>query len=115
MDVSYTYANSYDMETNTRSTSTTFLYDPNNPSLSEGPSDNDIKHRVVGDMTYRLPFGFQVSAVGFWAQRLPVLAESASAAPVAPPRASAARRRPRQHSGVRRFIGNIIDLPPAPA
>ncbi|MDQ6801799.1 MAG: TonB-dependent receptor [Acidobacteriota bacterium] len=65
-DVSYTHANSYDMETNTRSTSTTFLYDPNNPSLSEGPSDNDIKQRVVGDITYRLPFGFQVSAVGFW-------------------------------------------------
>jgi hypothetical protein len=65
-DLSYTYSSSYDQDTNTRSTSTTFLYDPNNPSLSEGYSDNDLKHRVVGDFTYRLPLGFQISAVGFW-------------------------------------------------
>jgi hypothetical protein len=65
-NASYTFSNSYDMESNTRSTSTTFLIDPNNPSLSEAISDNDIKHRIVGDLTYRLPFGFQVSAVGFW-------------------------------------------------
>jgi hypothetical protein len=65
-DLSYTYAKSYDFETNTRSTSTTFLIDPNNPRLSEAYSDNDIRHRVVGDVSYRLPFGFQISAVGFW-------------------------------------------------
>jgi hypothetical protein len=55
-DLSYTYAKSYDFETNTRSTSTTFLIDPNNPRLSEAYSDNDIRHRVVGDISYRLPF-----------------------------------------------------------
>lgn len=65
-DVSYTYANSYDYETNTRSTSSSFLYDPNNPALSEGYSDNDVKHRVVGDVTYRLPWGIQISGLGFW-------------------------------------------------
>ncbi|HEX7420618.1 MAG TPA: hypothetical protein VF505_12075, partial [Thermoanaerobaculia bacterium] len=65
-DVSYTHASSIDDETNTRSTSTTFLIDPNNPALSEGPSDNDIKHRVVGDLIYRLPFGFEISTVAFW-------------------------------------------------
>jgi hypothetical protein len=70
-DMSYTYANSYDQETNTRSTSTTFLYDPNNPAVSEGYSDNDVKHRVVGDISYKLPFGFQISAVGFWHSGLP--------------------------------------------
>jgi hypothetical protein len=73
-DLSYTYANSYDMETNTRSTSTTFLFDPNNPKLSEGYSDNDVKHRVVGDLTYRLPWGFQVSAIGFWHTGFPYTA-----------------------------------------
>ena len=65
-DASYTYSKSVDQESNTRSTSTTFLIDPNNPGLSEALSDNDIKHRIVGDLTYRLPFGLQVSAVGFW-------------------------------------------------
>ncbi len=70
-DFSYTRASSIDDETNTRSTSTTFLIDPNNPSLSEGPSDNDIKHRVVGDLIYRLPFGFQLSAIAFWHSGFP--------------------------------------------
>src|SRR3954454_3169230 len=70
-DVSYTHSSSIDNETNSRSTSTTFLIDPNNPSLSEGPSDNDVKHRVVGDLTYRLPFGFRVSAIGFWHSGFP--------------------------------------------
>ncbi len=63
-DLNYTHASSYDEETNTRSTSTTFLIDPNNPRLSEAYSDNDIRHRAVGDITYRLPWGFQVS--GIW-------------------------------------------------
>src|ERR1019366_4785964 len=47
-DASYTHSSSIDDETNTRSTSTTFLIDPRNPSLSEAASDNDLKHRVVG-------------------------------------------------------------------
>jgi hypothetical protein len=70
-DLSYTHSNSIDDETNTRSTSTTFLIDPNNPRLSEGPSDNDIKHRIVGDLIYRLPYGFEVSAVAFWHSGFP--------------------------------------------
>ncbi|HEV7570618.1 MAG TPA: carboxypeptidase regulatory-like domain-containing protein [Thermoanaerobaculia bacterium] len=70
-DLSYTHAASIDNETNSRSTSTTFLIDPNNPALSEGPSDNDVKHRVVGNLTYRLPFGFRVSAIGFWHSGFP--------------------------------------------
>jgi hypothetical protein len=65
-DINYTHSDSVDDETNTRSTSTTFLIDPNNPSLSEGPSDNDVKHRVAGSVTYRLPWNFELSAVGFW-------------------------------------------------
>ena len=70
-DLSYTRASSVDDETNSRSTSTTFLIDPNNPSLSEGPGDNDVKHRWVGDIVYRLPWGFQISAVGFWHSGFP--------------------------------------------
>ena len=65
-DLSYTRASSVDYETNTRSTSTTFLIDPRNPALSEGPSDNDIRNRVVGDVIYRLPLGFEVSGVASW-------------------------------------------------
>jgi len=70
-DVSYTHADSVDYETNGRSTSTTFLIDPNNPALSEGPSDNDMKHRIVGDLTYRLPWGFEVSGIAFWHSGFP--------------------------------------------
>jgi hypothetical protein len=73
-DISYTHADSVDYETNTRSTSTTFLIDPNNPALSEGPSDNDMKHRIVGDLTYRLPWGFEVSGVAFWHSGFPYTA-----------------------------------------
>jgi len=73
-DFSYTHANSIDEETNTRSTSTTFLIDPNNPKLSQGPSDNDVKHRFVGDVTYRLPWGFQLGAVAFWHSGFPYTA-----------------------------------------
>jgi hypothetical protein len=70
-DLSYTFANSYDQDTNSRSTSTTFLWDPNNPSLSEGYSDNDVRHRVVGDLTFRLPFGIQLSGVAYWQSGVP--------------------------------------------
>ena len=70
-DLSYTHSQSIDMETNSRSTSTTFLIDPNNPRLSEGPSDNDIKHRIVGDVIYQLPWGFEVSMVAFWHSGFP--------------------------------------------
>ncbi len=73
-DASYTHAESIDYETNTRSTSTSFLIDPNNPGLSVGPSDNDVKHRIVGDIVYRLPLGFEVSAVGFWHSGFPYTA-----------------------------------------
>jgi hypothetical protein len=65
-DLSYTLAEATDQDSNERSTSTSFLYDPNNLDLSEGPSDSDIRHRVVGDFTYRLPWGFTVSAIGSW-------------------------------------------------
>jgi len=70
-DVSYTHADSVDFETNTRSTSSTFLIDPRNPAISEAPSDNDVKHRFVGDVIYRLPWGFEVSGVGFWHSGFP--------------------------------------------
>jgi len=70
-DLSYTHSRSIDYETNTRSTSTTFLIDPRNPALSEGISDNDVPHRVVGDLTYRLPFGFMISGIAFWQTGFP--------------------------------------------
>ncbi len=62
-DLSYTLAKAVDQDSNERSTSTSFLFDPNNPKLSAGPSDNDVRHRVVGDFTYELPYGFMVSAI----------------------------------------------------
>ena len=70
-DLSYTHSHSVDYETNTRSTSTTFLIDPRNPKLSEGTSDNDVPHRIVGDFTYRLPYGFMISGVAFWQTGFP--------------------------------------------
>lgn len=65
-DLSYTWSKAIDQDSNERSTSSSFLYDPKNPELSRGPSDNDVRHRVVGDLTYRLPLGFTVSAIGSW-------------------------------------------------
>ena len=70
-DLSYTHADSIDYETNGRSTSATFVIDPNNLKLSEGPSDNDMKHRIVGDLIYRLPYGFEVSAITSWHSGFP--------------------------------------------
>jgi len=62
-DAHYTYAKSQDDETNDRSTSSTFRFDPFNSSLGRGPADFDVKHRVVLDATYELPFGFFVSGI----------------------------------------------------
>jgi hypothetical protein len=62
-DLSYTLSKSVDQDTNERSTSSSFLFDPNNPALSEGPSDNDVRHRVVGDFTYRTLWGIAVSGI----------------------------------------------------
>jgi hypothetical protein len=70
-DFSYTWAKAVDQDTNERSTSSSFLYDPFNPKLSQGPSDNDIRHRVVGDITYRLPLGFMISGIYTWRSGLP--------------------------------------------
>lgn len=73
-DISYTHARSIDQDTNERSTSTSFLYDPFNPELSEGFSDNDVRHRVVGDITYRLPWGIQIAGIGTWRTGTPYTA-----------------------------------------
>jgi hypothetical protein len=65
-DAHYTWSETIDQESNERSTSTTFLYDPFNPKLSEGPSDFDVRHRIVVDATYELPWGFLVSGIANW-------------------------------------------------
>ena len=70
-DLSYTLAKSIDQDSNERSTSSSFLFDPFNPALSEGPSDNDVRHRVVGDVTYKFPYGFLVSTIVQWRSGLP--------------------------------------------
>jgi len=70
-DVSYTWSRSIDEDTNERSTSTSFLFDPNNPALSQGPSDNDVPHRVVGDFVYRLPWQLMVSGIFQWRSGVP--------------------------------------------
>jgi carboxypeptidase family protein len=65
-DVSYTFAHSNDEDTNERATSTSSLFDPMNPRLSYGPSDNDIRHRLVGDLTWRFASGIRASAIATW-------------------------------------------------
>lgn len=73
-DLSYTWSEAIDMESNERSTSTSFIYDPTNLSLNEGPSDNDVTHRIVADGTVRLPFGFMLSGIGTWRTGTPYTA-----------------------------------------
>jgi outer membrane receptor protein involved in Fe transport len=62
----YTWSEAIDQDTNSRSTSTSFHYDPRNPEISEGPSDNDVTHRIVASATYELPLGFMVSGIFNW-------------------------------------------------
>jgi hypothetical protein len=71
-DFSYTLSKAIDDETNERSTSTSFLYDPFNPSLSEGPSDNDVRHRIVADAVYATPlWGINLAAIYTWRTGVP--------------------------------------------
>ncbi|MBK5259339.1 MAG: TonB-dependent receptor, partial [Thermoanaerobaculia bacterium] len=62
----YTWSESIDQDTNSRSTSTSFSYDPYDPKISEGPSDNDVTHKVVASATYQLPWGFMASGIFNW-------------------------------------------------
>ena len=62
----YTWSEAIDQDTNSRSTSTSFHYDPYNPEASEGPSDNNVEHRLVASGTYELPWGFFVSGIYNW-------------------------------------------------
>lgn len=62
----YTWSEAIDDDTNSRSTSTSFSYDPYDPSVSRGPSDNDVTHRVVASSTLQLPFGFSASGIFNW-------------------------------------------------
>lgn len=62
----YTWSETIDQDTNSRSSSTSFSYDPYNPKLSEGPADTDITHRVVASGTYELPYGFMVAGIYNW-------------------------------------------------
>lgn len=62
----YTWSETIDQDTNSRSSSTSFSYDPYNPELSEGPSDTDVTHRIVASATYELPYGFMVAGIYNW-------------------------------------------------
>lgn len=62
----YTWSEAIDQDSNSRSTSTSFSYDPYNPKISEGPADYDITHRVVASATYELPYGFFISGIYNW-------------------------------------------------
>ncbi|MGZ8832050.1 MAG: TonB-dependent receptor [Thermoanaerobaculia bacterium] len=111
-DLSYTWSRSIDQDTNERSTSTSFLYDPNNPGLSEGPSDNDVPHRIVGDFTYRLPFGFVISSIGTWRSGVPYSAGMSFTGTGTS--ANSLNGLSQQSGNIPVFVdsnGNIIDLP----
>jgi hypothetical protein len=62
----YTWSEAIDQDSNSRSTSTSFSYDPYNSKISEGPADYDTPHRVVASATYELPYGFLVSGIFNW-------------------------------------------------
>jgi len=70
-DAHYTWSKSIDQESNERSTSSSFLFDPFNPSLSQGAADFDIRHRVVLDATYELPYGILVAGIFNWRSGAP--------------------------------------------
>lgn len=73
----YTWSESIDMDSNERSTSTSFNVDPYNPKLSEGPADYNAKHRVVISGSYELPFGINVGAIFNWRTGYPYSREIA--------------------------------------
>ncbi len=62
----YTWSEATDQDSNSRSTSTSFSYDPYDPKISEGPADYDTTHKVVASATYELPYGFLVSGIFNW-------------------------------------------------
>jgi outer membrane receptor protein involved in Fe transport len=62
----YTWSEAIDMDSNERSTSTSFSIDPYNPQLSRGPADYDVRHKVVVSGTYELPLGIMVSGIYNW-------------------------------------------------
>ncbi|HUP66474.1 MAG TPA: TonB-dependent receptor [Thermoanaerobaculia bacterium] len=62
----YTWSEAIDQDSNSRSTSTSFSYDPYDSSISEGPADYDTTHKVVASATYELPYGFFVSGIFNW-------------------------------------------------
>lgn len=62
----YTWSEAIDQDSNSRSTSTSFSWDPYDPKIGEGPADYDTPHRVVASATYELPYGFFVSGILNW-------------------------------------------------
>ncbi|HUF11362.1 MAG TPA: carboxypeptidase regulatory-like domain-containing protein [Rhodothermales bacterium] len=62
----YTWSEAIDQDSNSRSTSTSFSWDPYNSEVSEGPADYDTTHKVVASATYELPYGFFVSGIFNW-------------------------------------------------
>ena len=82
------------------------------------PSDNDVKHRVVGDLIYRLPFGFQVSAVAFWHSGFPYTAAisftCSGCTGQQPHRPGADERGGELHAGLRRTAAETSSTSPRP-
>ncbi|MGZ8852879.1 MAG: outer membrane beta-barrel protein, partial [Thermoanaerobaculia bacterium] len=83
-----------------------------NPGLSEGPSDTDVPHRIVGDFTYRLPFGFVISSIGTWRSGVPYSAGMTFTGTGTS--ANSLNGLSQQSGNIPVFVdsnGNIIDLP----